>query len=112
MNEWTQELADFLRFCELERRLAPLTCSAYERDVAACLAHLQGQGIPAMTNDLRNLRLSNLLDAARRELSYALVLLLLWAILVPASGVLRHQRQHSSKQSYAVLYQAGRSGRL
>jgi site-specific recombinase XerD len=45
MNEWTQELADFLRFCELERRLAPMTCSAYERDVSACLAHLQGQGI-------------------------------------------------------------------
>ena len=45
MNEWTQELADFLRFCELERRLAPMTCSAYARDVAACLAHLRGQGI-------------------------------------------------------------------
>ena len=45
MNEWTQELADFLRFCELERRLAPMTCSAYERDVSACLAHLQRQGI-------------------------------------------------------------------
>jgi integrase/recombinase XerD len=45
MNEWTQELSDFLRFCELERRLAPMTCSAYERDVSACLAHLQGQGI-------------------------------------------------------------------
>lgn len=45
MNEWTQELTDFLRFCELERRLAPMTCSAYERDVAACLAHLRGQGI-------------------------------------------------------------------
>jgi hypothetical protein len=44
MNEWTQEPADCLRFCELERWLAPLTCSAYERDVAACLTHLQGQG--------------------------------------------------------------------
>lgn len=48
MNQWTQELADFLRFCELERRLAPMTCSAYERDVSACLAHLQGQGIRAL----------------------------------------------------------------
>lgn len=28
-----EELADFLRFCAVERRLAPLTCAAYERDV-------------------------------------------------------------------------------
>src|SRR6266545_1602005 len=46
MNEYTrEELADFLRFCASERRLAPMTCSAYERDVSACLAYLQGQGI-------------------------------------------------------------------
>ena len=32
------EVADFLRFCRSERRLAPMTCSAYERDVLACLA--------------------------------------------------------------------------
>jgi site-specific recombinase XerD len=56
MTEWTQELADFLRFCELERRLAPMTCSAYERDVAACLAHLQGQGI----GDLAEVRVTHL----------------------------------------------------
>lgn len=42
----------------------------------------------AMRNDLRNLRLSNLLDASRRELSYALSLLLLWALLVPATSAL------------------------
>jgi hypothetical protein len=42
----------------------------------------------AMRNDLRNLRLSNLLDASRRELSYALLLLLLWAILLPATSAL------------------------
>jgi site-specific recombinase XerD len=42
MNE---ELADFLRFCAVERRLAPLTCAAYERDVSACLGYLQGQGV-------------------------------------------------------------------
>ena len=42
---WRQELADFLRFCASERRLAPTTCSAYERDVSACLDYLQGQGI-------------------------------------------------------------------
>src|SRR5947208_4795612 len=40
-----QELADFLDFCRLERRLAPLTCSAYERDVGACLAFLDRDGI-------------------------------------------------------------------
>lgn len=34
------ELEDFLRHCRLERRLADLTCSAYERDVRACLAFL------------------------------------------------------------------------
>jgi len=44
MERGTQELADFLRFCELERGLAPMTCSAYER-VSACLAHLRGRGI-------------------------------------------------------------------
>ncbi len=44
-RRWTQELADFLRFCESERRLAPMTCSAYERDVSACLDYLQGEGI-------------------------------------------------------------------
>jgi site-specific recombinase XerD len=40
-----EELADFLRFCRSERRLAAMTCSAYERDVSACLDYLQGQGI-------------------------------------------------------------------
>jgi site-specific recombinase XerD len=38
-------LADFLRHGRLERRLADLTCSAYERDVRACLAFLCQQGI-------------------------------------------------------------------
>ena len=33
----TRELADFQRFCASERRLAPTTCAAYERDVSACL---------------------------------------------------------------------------
>ena len=40
-----RELADFLDYCRLERRLAPLTCSAYERDVGACLANLEREGI-------------------------------------------------------------------
>lgn len=45
----------------------------------------------AMRNDLRNLRLANLLDAARRELLYTFALLLLWGMLVPATGVLRRE---------------------
>ena len=38
-------LNDFLNYCRLERRLAPLTCSAYERDIRACLHFLAGKGI-------------------------------------------------------------------
>jgi site-specific recombinase XerD len=49
MTEGTrEELADFLRFCASERRLAPMTCAAYERDVSACLDYLQGQGIEGL----------------------------------------------------------------
>ena len=40
-----EELEDFLRHCRVERRLAPLTCSAYERDVRACHAFLSGEAI-------------------------------------------------------------------
>jgi integrase/recombinase XerC len=36
-------LDDFLTYCRIERRLAPLTCSAYARDVTACLRFLQAQ---------------------------------------------------------------------
>jgi site-specific recombinase XerC len=39
------ELDDFMSFCRIERRLAPLTCSAYERDVRVCLAFLRERGI-------------------------------------------------------------------
>lgn len=39
------EVSDFLVYCRLERRLAPLTCSAYERDVNACIAALRADGI-------------------------------------------------------------------
>jgi site-specific recombinase XerD len=41
-------LSDFLIFCRIERRLADLTCKAYERDVRACLAHMRSQGIAAL----------------------------------------------------------------
>jgi site-specific recombinase XerD len=40
-----RELTDFLAYCHIERRLAPLTCSAYERDVGACIAFLEREGI-------------------------------------------------------------------
>jgi site-specific recombinase XerD len=46
------EIDDFLRYCRLERRLAPLTCSAYERDVNACVCFLSDRGI----DDLRDVR--------------------------------------------------------
>jgi site-specific recombinase XerD len=55
-KRWTHEVADFLRFCAFERRLAPMTCSAYERDVSACLDYLQGQGI----EDLAEVRVTHL----------------------------------------------------
>jgi site-specific recombinase XerD len=57
MKEGTrEELADFLRFCASERRLAPMTCSAYERDVSACLGYLQGEGI----EDLAEVKVTHL----------------------------------------------------
>jgi site-specific recombinase XerD len=46
------EIDDFLRYCRLERRLAPLTCSAYERDVTACARFLADRGI----SDFREVR--------------------------------------------------------
>ena len=36
---------DFLHHCRVERRLAPLTCSAYERDVRACMTFLQAEEV-------------------------------------------------------------------
>jgi site-specific recombinase XerD len=52
----SKELADFLRFCRSERRLAPMTCSAYERDVSACLAYLQAAGIELAEVKVTHLR--------------------------------------------------------
>jgi site-specific recombinase XerD len=50
-------LSDFLMYCRVERRLADLTCKAYERDVRACLEFLRSQGVAALeeirTPDLR-----------------------------------------------------------
>jgi site-specific recombinase XerD len=45
-----RELAEFLDYCRLERRLAPLTCSAYERDVGACLTFLECEAVDALAN--------------------------------------------------------------
>lgn len=42
-------LSDFLIHCRIERRLADLTCKAYDRDVRACLEFLRGEGIAALT---------------------------------------------------------------
>src|SRR5437588_3757444 len=50
-------LSDFIIFCRVERRLAELTCRAYERDVRACVEFLRAQGICDLveirTSDLR-----------------------------------------------------------
>jgi site-specific recombinase XerD len=50
-------LSDFIIYCRVERRLAELTCKAYERDVRACLNFLRSQGISALveihTSELR-----------------------------------------------------------
>jgi site-specific recombinase XerD len=39
-----QEVCEFVSYCRVERRLADLTCSAYERDVTACLRFLRARG--------------------------------------------------------------------
>jgi site-specific recombinase XerD len=51
------ELDDFLCYCRLERRLAPQTCSAYERDIRTLLRFLEQRQIVELaavrTPDLR-----------------------------------------------------------
>ena len=80
--------------------VAELDAAAQTDDPEEALA--KGAADAAMSNDLRNLRLSNLLDAARRELSYTLLLLLLWTLLVPATSVLRHNHdRHPSRTNQA-----------
>jgi hypothetical protein len=48
----------------------------------------------AMATDVENLRVGNLLDAARRELFYVVALLAAWLLLVPATGLLKHDDHH------------------
>jgi site-specific recombinase XerD len=51
------ELADFLRYCKVERRLAEETCRAYGRDVGACIAFLHSVGIERLEEvRIRHLR--------------------------------------------------------
>jgi integrase/recombinase XerD len=55
------ELADFLRYCKVERRLAQATCRAYARDVGACVAFLRSIGIGRL-EDVRIRDLRRFLD--------------------------------------------------
>jgi site-specific recombinase XerD len=52
-----EALSDFLVYCRVERRLAALTCGAYERDARTCVEHLRDHGIGKLsdvrTPDLR-----------------------------------------------------------
>lgn len=57
-----EELDDFLHHCRVERRLAPLTCQAYERDVRACHRYLCNAGIAAWA-EVRALHLRRFLAA-------------------------------------------------
>src|SRR5579862_1352615 len=43
------EVSDFLHYCRIERRLADPTCSAYERDVTACVRFLTENGIDELS---------------------------------------------------------------
>lgn len=50
------QLAYFMTFCRVERRLSPETCRAYARDVGACLRFLEAQGV----TDLVSVRVMDL----------------------------------------------------
>jgi len=41
-------LSDFIIYCRVERRLSEPTCSAYERDVRACIEFLRAQRVAAL----------------------------------------------------------------
>lgn len=66
----------------------------------------------AMVNFSRNKRLSNSLDAARRELVYALALLVAWVVLVPWWGTLKlHHHAAASASSAALAHRHSPSGK-
>ena len=49
-------LSDFLIYCRVERRLADLTCKAYERDVRACLTSCARKGSARSRDSASELR--------------------------------------------------------
>lgn len=80
--------------------LAELGAAAVADDPEEAIA--QSAADAAMNNDLRNLRVANHLDAARRELYYALALFLVWVLLVPATGLLRQAAGADPRPSQAI----------
>ena len=62
------EVDEFIRYCRLERRLAELSCSAYERDVTACACFLQSEGFPPNTPSRRYRRIDRLLFGHEKRL--------------------------------------------
>ena len=61
------ELQDFLYYCRVERRLASATCSAYERDVTACVRFLRARGLADLREvGPRDLRAFLAAEAERR----------------------------------------------
>jgi site-specific recombinase XerD len=46
-------LSDFVIFCRVERRLADATCTAYERDVRACLEFMRGEDPAKQLDQIR-----------------------------------------------------------
>jgi integrase/recombinase XerC len=44
-----EQLAEFMTFCRVERRLSPHTCRGYERDVRVCLEFLEAGGFTDLT---------------------------------------------------------------
>jgi integrase/recombinase XerC len=56
------EVADFLRYCKIERRLAEETCRAYARDVGACIVSLRSVGVESL-EEVRIRHLRGFLDA-------------------------------------------------
>jgi hypothetical protein len=77
--------------------VADMEQASRKKDPEEALA--QDAAEAAMRNDLRNLGLVNLLDAARRELFYTFAILLLWGLLVPATGLLRRDAPTNLKES-------------
>jgi site-specific recombinase XerD len=77
-----REFQDFLDYCRIERRLAPLTCSAYERDVGTCIGFLEREGLVTV-GEVRPLHLRRLLgeESVQTGLRRAELIALDWADL-------------------------------